>query len=179
MRPGVVVQLHRQADDLVPLAREQRRGHGGIDAAGHGDDDTHLCCQDADSMARWLRTVAIATLALPASASLAQSCHRICSYRRARELRSFSTARQLLEQVVDLRVGVAGAEAEADRVLRAVRGQAHRAQDVRGLERARRAGGAGRHRDAFEIERDQQRLRFDRSKLMLVVFGHPRVAARR
>ena len=35
-------ELHREADHLVPLAREQRGGHRRVDAAGHGYDDTHL-----------------------------------------------------------------------------------------------------------------------------------------
>ena len=35
----MVVELHRQADDLVALLGEQRRGHRRIDAARHGNDD--------------------------------------------------------------------------------------------------------------------------------------------
>src|SRR4026207_2192252 len=38
---GLIVELHRQTDNLVPLLRKQRRGHGRIDAAGHCYDDTH------------------------------------------------------------------------------------------------------------------------------------------
>ena len=34
----VVVELQRHADDVVALGLEQRRGHRGIDAAGHRDD---------------------------------------------------------------------------------------------------------------------------------------------
>ena len=37
----LVVQLHRQADHLVALAREERGGDRGVDAAGHGYDDAH------------------------------------------------------------------------------------------------------------------------------------------
>ena len=40
-------------------------------------------------------------------------------------------------------------------------GEAHRAQHVRGLDAARRAGGAGRDRDALEVEGDQQGLGLD------------------
>ena len=43
VRSGVIVQLHRQADDLVPLTSQQRGGHRRIDAARHGDDYTHFC----------------------------------------------------------------------------------------------------------------------------------------
>ena len=35
-----VVQLHRDADDLVALPVQQKGGHRGIHAAAHGDDDT-------------------------------------------------------------------------------------------------------------------------------------------
>ena len=38
---GHVVKLHRHADDLAPLLREQRRRHRGVDASGHGHDDSH------------------------------------------------------------------------------------------------------------------------------------------
>ena len=38
-RRAVVVELQRDADDVIALGLEQRRGHRGIDAAGHGDDD--------------------------------------------------------------------------------------------------------------------------------------------
>ena len=37
----LVVQLHRQPDDVVPLARQQRGGHRRVDAARHGYDNTH------------------------------------------------------------------------------------------------------------------------------------------
>ena len=39
-RRAMVVELQRDADHVVALRLEQRRGHRGIDAAGHGDDDT-------------------------------------------------------------------------------------------------------------------------------------------
>ena len=38
-RRAVVVELQRDADDVIALGLEQRGGHRGIDAAGHGDDD--------------------------------------------------------------------------------------------------------------------------------------------
>ena len=38
---GLIVELHRQTDDLVALLGEQRRGHRRVDAARHGDDDSH------------------------------------------------------------------------------------------------------------------------------------------
>ena len=36
---AVVVELQRDADDVVALALQQRRDDRGIDAARHGDDD--------------------------------------------------------------------------------------------------------------------------------------------
>src|SRR5262249_41319906 len=68
---------------------------------------------------------------------------------------------QLLQQRIDLRLVVIHAEAESNRILRSVRRQSHRAQDVRRLERARGAGGACRHGEPFEVERNEQRLGFD------------------
>ena len=41
-RRAMVVKLQRDADDVVALGLEQRRGHRRIDAAGHGDDDPGL-----------------------------------------------------------------------------------------------------------------------------------------
>ena len=38
-RRAMVVELQRDADDVVALGLEQRRDDRGIDAAGHGDDD--------------------------------------------------------------------------------------------------------------------------------------------
>ena len=43
VRSGVIVQLHREADDLVPLTSEQCGGDRRIDPARHGDDYTHFC----------------------------------------------------------------------------------------------------------------------------------------
>ena len=40
-RLALVVELHRQADDLVAGLCQQARGDRRIDAAGHGDDDAH------------------------------------------------------------------------------------------------------------------------------------------
>ncbi len=53
------------------------------------------------------------------------------------------------------------AEAEANRTERPRVGIAHRLQHVRRFERARRARRSGRHRNAGEVEADQQRLGFD------------------
>ena len=39
-RGAVVVELQRDADDVIALGLEQRGRHRGIDATGHGDDDT-------------------------------------------------------------------------------------------------------------------------------------------
>ena len=57
--------------------------------------------------------------------------------------------------------------------------QAHRLQHVRRLERARRARGSGRHRDPFEIERDQQRLGFDALEADVGRVRHARARATR
>ena len=40
---ALVVELHRQADHLVPLLREERRRDRRVDAAGHRYDDAHVC----------------------------------------------------------------------------------------------------------------------------------------
>src|SRR5467141_1242220 len=68
---------------------------------------------------------------------------------------------QHLNHAIDFALGRIQPQTEAQGVLRPVRREAHRAQHVRGLERARRAGRSGRHRDAFEVECDQQALGFD------------------
>ena len=39
-RGAMVVELERDADHVVALGLQQRGRHRGIDAAGHGDDDT-------------------------------------------------------------------------------------------------------------------------------------------
>src|SRR5262249_11822539 len=39
---ALVVQLHRQTDDVVALLGEQRRSHGRIDSTRHRDDNAHL-----------------------------------------------------------------------------------------------------------------------------------------
>ncbi len=41
-RGAVVVELERDADDVVALALQQAGHHRGIDAARHGDDDARL-----------------------------------------------------------------------------------------------------------------------------------------
>ena len=47
----LIVELHRQTDDVVALLGEQRRGDRRIDAARHRDDDAHLIyrCHEARS----------------------------------------------------------------------------------------------------------------------------------
>src|SRR6476646_841680 len=69
--------------------------------------------------------------------------------------------RQHLDHPLDFLAGREHAEAEAKRVLRAVRREPHRAQHVGRLERSGRACRSGRHGDPFEIERDEQALSFD------------------
>ena len=39
---GIVPVFHENADDVIALLLEQQCGHGGIDAAGHADDDAGL-----------------------------------------------------------------------------------------------------------------------------------------
>src|SRR6185312_9736917 len=70
-------------------------------------------------------------------------------------------ARQDPRDEVNLGLGGESAEAESQRVLRSMRRQPHRLQHVRRFERPRRAGRASRHRDAFQVERDQQALSLD------------------
>ena len=41
-RRAVIVELQRDADDVVALALQQRGHDGGIDAARHGDDDARF-----------------------------------------------------------------------------------------------------------------------------------------
>ena len=41
-RGAVVVELERDADDVVALLREERRDHGRVDAARHRDDDARV-----------------------------------------------------------------------------------------------------------------------------------------
>ena len=62
---------------------------------------------------------------------------------------------------VDVLGGRRRAEAEPQRIPRERLRQAHGLENVRRFERARRTRGPGRHRDALEVERDQQRLRLD------------------
>ena len=69
--------------------------------------------------------------------------------------------RQHPKHAVDFGLGVGRSEAEAKRALRAAGRQPHRLEHVRGLERSRRARRPGRHGDAFEVERDEQRLGLD------------------
>ena len=45
---ALVIQLHREADHLVPLPREKRSSHRGIDAAGHGHYYSHLAMLSAE-----------------------------------------------------------------------------------------------------------------------------------
>ena len=39
---AVVVELQRHADDVVAFALQQAGDHGGVDTAGHGDDDARV-----------------------------------------------------------------------------------------------------------------------------------------
>ena len=76
VRSGVIVQLHREADDLVPLTSEQCGGDRRIDAAGHGDDYTHFLPGGfAPRQAPRSQELAAATIAL-ASCNLTRSCLR-------------------------------------------------------------------------------------------------------
>src|SRR6476660_4322054 len=68
---------------------------------------------------------------------------------------------ELRQECIDLGVGVAGAEAEADLILRPMRGQSHRAKDVGRLERSRRARRPCRHGEPFEVQGNEQRLGLD------------------
>ena len=138
----LVVQLHRQADDLVALLGEQRGGHRRIHAARHRDNDLHGFGQS--SSARGVMSTG-AGAAPP----------------RVR-LRSFSTSRGSVSTTRSTSASVENdTEAEAERVLRPMHGKAHGLQHVRRLQRARRAGRTGRHRDALEVQRDQQALGLD------------------
>src|SRR5688572_17431045 len=80
--------------------------------------------------------------------------------------------RHLREEIINIRVGVPGAQTDPDRVLGAVRGEAHCAQDVRRLEGTGRARGTRGHRDPFEIERNQERLRLDSFEADVGRVGH-------
>ena len=91
--------------------------------------------------------------------------------------RSFSTSRgKHGDHAIDLVLGREQPQAEAQRVLRPMRGEAHRPQHVRRLERAGRAGRPGRDGDALEIERDQQALGLDAIEADVGRVRHPRVA---
>ena len=41
-RLAMVVELERDADDVVAFGLQQRRDHRGVDAAGHGDDHARI-----------------------------------------------------------------------------------------------------------------------------------------
>ena len=81
--------------------------------------------------------------------------------RAAKRAQAAHGGRQGLEDPVNLGVGGGRAETESNSALDARIGQAERAQDVRGFERARRARRSGRDGDALEVERDDQRFAFD------------------
>ena len=166
---GLVVELHRQTDDVVALLGEQRRGHRRIDAARHRDDDAHL------AHARGTKH----------DDGRFATCLRVCESSSHR--RSSGQAAQLLDeprQHLDDAIDFLLASRTVPRLKRSefcVRcvGQPHRAQHVRRLERARRAGRSGRHRDAFEIERDQQALGLDAIEADVRRVRHARRRARR
>src|SRR5690606_21063398 len=53
-RLAVVVELQRDADDLVARSLHQRRRDRGINASGHGDDDAHAGAAAAgEARAAW------------------------------------------------------------------------------------------------------------------------------
>ena len=56
---AVVVKLQGHADHVIALGLEQRGGHRGIDAAGHGDDDTGVGRAAVEIEAVWHRTLTI------------------------------------------------------------------------------------------------------------------------
>src|SRR5450759_2771563 len=50
---AVVIELQRDADHIIALGLEERGGHRGIDAAGHGDDDTGVLRAAIEIEAVW------------------------------------------------------------------------------------------------------------------------------
>src|ERR1035437_2286689 len=50
---AVVIELQRDADHVIALGLEQHGGHRGIDAAGHGDDDTGVLRAAIEIEAVW------------------------------------------------------------------------------------------------------------------------------
>ncbi|MGH6725900.1 MAG: hypothetical protein ACREB8_05065, partial [Pseudolabrys sp.] len=49
----MVVELQRDADHIIALGFEQRRGHRGVDPAGHGDDDSGILRAVVEIEAVW------------------------------------------------------------------------------------------------------------------------------
>ena len=146
-----------------PASRHQRCSHRRIDSAGHRYDYAHRLTL-AGSRRRgpsftgpdWAQVSVDLRYADGSSARAphAQLCRRV-------RLRSFSTTGgSFASRSRSASAVLPAPETEADRVLRAVRRQPHRAQDVRWLERARRARRPCRYGDAFEVQRYQQRFGF-------------------
>src|SRR5664280_1232441 len=69
--------------------------------------------------------------------------------------------RKHLEKVVDVGVGVLVAERKTNAAVRLFGGVAHAEDDVRRLQRARRAGRAAGHRDTLAVELEDHRLTLD------------------
>ena len=141
----------------MTLLGEQGRGDRRVDAARHGDDDAH-------------RFASRARLRLLVRVRLSSTGVRV-------RLRSFST----MPGSTAITRSMSASVFAAPRLKRiefcvAVRVEAHRLQHVRRLERARRTGRAGRHRDALEIERDQQRLGLDAIEADVGRVRHARLA---
>ena len=67
---GLIVELHRQADDLVALVREQGGGHRRVDAAGHCNHYAHLDrnrSRDIDGAEVWRQSARVRTNRKPLS----------------------------------------------------------------------------------------------------------------
>jgi hypothetical protein len=140
----LVVELHGQADDLVPVAREEPRAT---------DEST------PPLMATTMRMSEVTFLTSE---------------------RSFDDdGRQLREQCVDLLLVLPAPRLKRIEFCVRCDGRPMAPQYVRGLERARRAGRPGRHREPFEVQRDQQRLRFDAVEADVRRVRHARATARR
>ena len=140
---ALIVELHRHADDVVALLGEQRRGDRRIHASRHRDDDPH----ELSAVPRRRRAG------------------------RVRLPQLLDERRQHLDDVIDLGLGGAAAQAEADRAQRAVVGQPIAFSTCDGSsvpdEQAEPDDTAMPSRSsAMSSDSDSTR-----SKLMLVVFG--------
>ena len=125
---ALVVELHRQTDHVMTLLGEQGRGDRRVDASRHGNDNSHR--SDRSDRSAFFRS-----RHGRAFASGFAACRRYPAARRS--------TRSISASVLSC------AEAEADRVLRAMGAEAHGLQHVRRLQRSRRTRRAGRHRNAL------------------------------